>query len=437
VVGVEQIASAGMDNSYRVGGPGGAVGRTRLPMRAKIATTVGGAAKTVSRLTGRDGSVIGGIVGLRLEPDLVSLLSQGRHIVLVTGTNGKTTTTRLIGAALSVLGQEIASNVYGANMEAGLASALSSAPDAPLAVLETDEKYIPAMIKATRPRVVVLLNLSRDQMDRAAEIWLLARRWREAIASVPGCRVVANADDPLVAWAASAARDVTWVAAGQRWREDSWCCPHCGAHLHREGDDWSCRECSNRRPPVSWVLAGESVIDPSGRTTPIQLALPGRANRSNAVIAMAVGECFGVSPADALRALRGVTSVAGRYTQVQRNGCDVRLLLAKNPAGWLEALDVLEPPPVPVLLAVNAQGPDGRDTSWLWDVDYRRLRDRLVFVGGERKLDLAVRLESDQVPFQLVDSLDEAISMSRAPRLEVLANYTAFQQYRAVVGRTE
>jgi UDP-N-acetylmuramyl tripeptide synthase len=420
-----------MDNSNRTGGP------PRLPMRAKIATTVGGAAATVSRLTGRDGSVIGGIVGLRLQPDLLSLLAQGRQIVLVTGTNGKTTTTRLITAALSALGQEIASNMYGANMEAGLTSALSRAPDAPLAVLETDEKYIPAMVRATRPRVVVLLNLSRDQMDRAAEIWLLARRWRDALAAAPDCRVVANADDPLVAWAASGARQVTWVAAGQRWREDSWCCPHCGAHLQRDGDDWSCRECPNRRPPVSWVLAGETVIDPSGRARPIELSLPGRANRSNAVVALAVADAFGVPVPNALRELRGVTSVAGRYTQVRRNGCELRLLLAKNPAGWLEALDVLAPPPVPVLLAVNAQGPDGRDTSWLWDVDYRRLRHRVVLVGGERKLDLAVRLEADGVPFRLVNDIDEAISAAGAPSLDVLANYTAFQQYRAVLGRTE
>ena len=223
-------------------------------MRARLATTVGGAAATVSRLAGKgDGSVIGGIVGLRLEPDLLSLLARGRQVVLVTGTNGKTTTTRLITAALSPLCRQIASNIYGANMEAGLTAALSRAPDAPLAVLETDEKYIPAMVKATAPRVVVLLNLSRDQMDRAAEIWLLARRWREALAGAPGCRVVANADDPLVAWAASGARQVTWVAAGQRWRDDSWCCPRCGAHLEREGDDWACRECANRRPPVSWA----------------------------------------------------------------------------------------------------------------------------------------------------------------------------------------
>ena len=413
---------------------------TRLPIRARLASTVGGAAASVSRLAGKgDGSVIGGRIGLRLEPDLLSLLAAGRHVVLVTGTNGKTTTTRLITAALSPLGGQIASNIYGANMEAGLTSALSRAPDAPIAVLETDEKYIPAMVKATRPKVVTLLNLSRDQMDRAAEIWLLARRWREALAEAPDCRVVANADDPLVAWAAGGSRQVTWVAAGQRWREDSWCCPNCGAHLQRDTDDWSCHECGFRRPPVSWLLCDDEVIDPSGQSTALKIALPGRANRSNAVVALAVAAAFGVHLALALEEIRRVTSVAGRYTQVSRHGCDIRLLLAKNPAGWLEALDVLAPPPAPVLLAVNAQGPDGRDTSWLWDVDYRRLRGRTVLVGGERRLDLAVRLEADEVRFQLVNDLDEAIDAVRgaSKSLEVLANYTAFQQYRAVLGRTQ
>ena len=113
----------------------------------------------------------------------------------------------------------------------------------------------------------------------------------------------------------------------------------------------------------------------------------------------------------------------------------LRLLLAKNPAGWLEALDILVPPPVPVLLAVNAQVPDGRDTSWLWDVDYRRLRGAPVFVTGERQTDLAVRLEADEVAFRLVGSVDEAVDLARSPSMEVIANYTAFQQIRAVLGR--
>jgi UDP-N-acetylmuramyl tripeptide synthase len=411
--------------------------RSGLPLRARLATTVGGAAGRASRLAGRgDGSVIGGIIGLRLQPDLLALLARGRRTVLVTGTNGKTTTTRLITAALGTLGQQIASNAFGANMAAGLVSALAKAPDATMAVLEVDEKHMPAMLEATDARVVTLLNLSRDQMDRAAEIWLLARRWRAALAGAPDCRVIANADDPLVAWAAGQARSVTWVAAGQRWHDDSWCCPNCGSHLRRDGDDWHCGECPNRRPPVSWVLADEEVIDPTGRSRPLDLALPGRANRANAVVALAVADVFGVGVTQALSAIRQVRSVAGRYTQVDRRGCDLRLLLAKNPAGWLEALDVLAPAPVPVMLAVNAQGPDGKDTSWLWDVDYRRLRGRPVFVGGERKLDLAVRLEADEVTFRIVGSVDEAVDLARSPAMDVVANYTAFQQIRAVLGRT-
>ncbi len=407
---------------------------SKLPLRARLATSIGGAAGRVSRLTGRgDGSVIGGVLGLRVEPDLLRLLATGRQIVLVTGTNGKTTTTRLITAALSTLGQEVASNAYGANMEAGLASALGRAPQAPYAVLEVDERYLPAVIEATRPRVVVLLNLSRDQMDRAAEIWLTARRWRQALAKAD-CEVVANADDPLVAWAAGGSATVTWVAAGQRWHEDSWCCPECGSHLRRDELGWRCGECKFARPPTRWVLSEGAVIDESGRMLELSLALPGRANRSNAVMALAVGAFFGAAPDQALSHLREVKSVAGRYTQVQRGGKTVRLLLAKNPAGWLEAFDVLTPGPVPVLLAVNAQGPDGRDTSWLWDVDYRVLRGRPVLVAGERRLDLAVRLEADEVAFELVDGIDDAIGRVPGGELDVIANYTAFQQFRAQLG---
>jgi lipid II isoglutaminyl synthase (glutamine-hydrolysing) len=408
---------------------------SKLPLRSRVATAMGGTAGRLSRAAGRgDGSVIGGKIGLWLDPALLSRLSAGRQIVLVTGTNGKTTTTRLITAGLGTLGYPIASNGFGANMEEGLTAALGQERDAPYAVLEVDEKYMPRVLNATAARVVVLLNLSRDQMDRAAEIWLLARRWRDAFAAAPGTRVVANADDPLVAWAASSSQVVTWVSAGQRWREDSWCCPQCGSHLRRDGDDWRCGECSCARPRVSWVLDGRKVIDSVGRAHELDLSLPGRANRANAVIALAAVEAFGVDVVRALPAMRGVTSVAGRYTQVVRRGRQVRLLLAKNPAGWLEAFDVLEPPPTPVMLSVNAQEPDGKDTSWLWDVDYRVLRGRRVFVAGERRLDLAVRLEADDVHFELADGIDHAVGRVEG-KLDVLANYTAFQQIRTALGR--
>jgi lipid II isoglutaminyl synthase (glutamine-hydrolysing) len=409
-----------------------------LPLRARLATSIAGAAGQMSRLSGRgDGSVIGGAIGLRVEPDLIRLLAAGRQIVLVTGTNGKTTTTRLISAAIESLGRQVASNAFGANMDAGLASALGRDRNAPFGVLEVDERYLPAMIEATSPRVVTLLNLSRDQMDRAAEIWLIARRWREVLAGAADCRVVANADDPLVAWAAGAARRVTWVAAGQRWHEDSWCCAECGSHLRRDELGWRCGDCGLSRPPATWVLDDGKVVDATGRVRQLALALPGRANRANAVMALAVADYFGADLDQALARLRQVTSVAGRYTQVDLQGRRVRLLLAKNPAGWLEAFDVLAPAPAPVLLAINANGPDGRDTSWLWDVDYRVLRGRPVLVSGERRLDLAVRLEADGITFELADGVHDAVSRVPPGILDVIGNYTAFQQIRVALGRAE
>ncbi|MCT9934769.1 MurT ligase domain-containing protein [Planotetraspora sp. A-T 1434] len=419
---------------------------SQLPLRAQLASALGRTAATLSRATGRgDGSVIGGRLGLMLEPDLLRKLAADRKLALVSATNGKTTTTRLITSALQELG-DVATNAFGANMPAGHVSALSSAKAAPYAVLEVDEKYLPEVLDTTNAGIVCLMNLSRDQMDRAAEIWLLAQKWRRALDGKPA-HVIANCDDPLVTWGASTAARVTWVAAGQRWREDSWCCPECGGPLDRGGSmaagqgaaagtdsSWACRECTFHRPEPNWVLDGNDVIDPRGHRWPLDLQLPGQANRSNAAIALATAEAFGLEPARALPRLRTVTSVAGRYTTVERDGRSLRLLLAKNPAGWLEAFDVADPA-LPIILSVNAQGPDGRDTSWLWDVDYRILGGRPVYVAGERRLDLALRLDVARVPFQLCDSFDQAVSVLAPGRIDVIANYTAFQQIRAEFGR--
>ncbi|MFJ2030600.1 MurT ligase domain-containing protein [Streptosporangium sp. NPDC087985] len=426
---------------------------TQLPLRAQLASALGRTAATLSRATGRgDGSVIGGRVGLALEPDLLRQLAQDRKLALVSATNGKTTTTRLITSALQDLG-DVATNAFGANMPAGHVSALSSAKHAPYGVLEVDEKYLPEVINTTGAGVIVLMNLSRDQMDRAGEIWLLAQKWRRALAG-KNTHVIANADDPLVTWGAATATRVTWVSAGQPWKEDSWCCPECGGPLDRKGmeyippgghvsntapprtadNDWACRECPFRRPAPSWALDDDAVIDPRGQRWVLDIQLPGRANRANAVIALATAETFGLPIQRALPRLREVRSVAGRYTTVERGGRQARLLLAKNPAGWLEAFDVLDRS-LPVILSVNAQGPDGRDTSWLWDVDYRVLRGRPVYVAGERRLDLALRLDVAGVPFQLVDSFGQALAAQPPGKVDVIANYTAFQQIRSEFGR--
>jgi lipid II isoglutaminyl synthase (glutamine-hydrolysing) len=288
------------------------------------------------------------------------------------------------------------------------------------------------VLTATQPRVVALLNLSRDQLDRAKEVAMMAALWRDALRGVD-THVVANADDPMVVWAASTAHAVTWVASGQRWHDDSWVCPECGAHIERAGEQWWCVGCGLRRPVPQWHLDGEDVIDPAGARHRIQLLLPGRVNRANAATALAVAAQFGVATVDALPRLGQVASIAGRYATVSRDGRTIRLLLAKNPAGWLEAFDMAED--APTLLSINARDPDGLDTSWLYDVDFSPLRGRQVLITGDRAMDLAVRLEVNDVSFAHVSSFGKALASVPPGRLEVISNYTAFQDIRAELDR--
>ncbi|GGJ85491.1 ligase [Pilimelia anulata] len=415
-----------------------------MPLRARVATSVSRTAAALSRAAGRgDGSVIGGWLGLKIEPELLRHLAAGRRVALVSGTNGKTTTTRLAAAAVTVAGR-VATNSYGANLPTGHTSALARAGSTPFAVLEVDEHYLPQVVAATNAEVVALLNLSRDQLDRAKEVAMMAALWRDVLAAHPAVRVIANADDPMVVWAAGAAADVTWFSAGQRWTDDSWVCPECGAHIAREAadaaglppagpGDWYCTGCALRRPDPQWGVEDDGVTGPDGRWHKVTLQLPGRVNLGNAATALALAAGFGVPPELAVGKLGEVASVAGRYAVVERDGRRIRLLLAKNPASWLEAFDMATP--APTLLAINARDPDGLDTSWLFDVDFAPLRGRELLITGDRAYDLAVRLTVNRVPFRHVRSFAEAVSGVPAGPLEVIANYTAFQDIRAELDR--
>ncbi len=198
----------------------------------------------LSRSLGRgSGTVAGGRVGLALDPSLLAVLAHGRRVALVSGTNGKTTTTRLMVEALATDGDgSIATNDTGANMPAGHASAMAGTLPGSDVVLEVDEGYLGRLIDETRPRVVILLNLSRDQLDRISEVRMLVDRWRRAMEGLAatgenehGTVVVANADDPMVVWAAATAPDVRWVGAGQVWHNDAVGCPACGGGIAFHG----------------------------------------------------------------------------------------------------------------------------------------------------------------------------------------------------------
>src|SRR5205823_2824963 len=177
-------------------------------------------------------------------------LAAGRRVAVVSGTNGKSTTTAMLTAACAADGLSVASNIEGANLRSGVVALLSSrrSRTTDLAVLEIDELALPSLLPSFDDPVVVLLNLSRDQLDRFGEVRTVAAEWRRALGAQPAT-VVANADDPLVVYGSSMASDVTYVGVGLRWRQDSASCPNCGRQIQRDERDWWC-ECGLRRPPA-------------------------------------------------------------------------------------------------------------------------------------------------------------------------------------------
>ena len=393
-----------------------------LPARTSVAVWALQASNWLSRVLGRgSGTVAGGRVGLAFDPGLLATLAKGRRVALVTGTNGKTTTTRMLVAALS--GTGVVSNETGANMPAGHVAALAGTPPAVPAVLEVDEGYLGRLIEETAPRVVVLLNLSRDQLDRISEVRMLVDRWRTAFAGLApegagaalGTTVVANADDPMVTWAAMAAPRGP-VGGGRP-----------GVAPRRRGLPVVWRPDRVRRLPAGGRASAAPFARPEreawleGRSGPgRRLALPGRARAARAVQPgqrrhgrpgrtghgrpapglrrRRIPRWTTGPPTDPAAVLARVASVGrwpGRFSSTERHGHPVRLLLAKNPAGWTAIFDLLDEDRAgdgPVVLSVNARTADGFDTSWLWDVPFERLAGRSVLATGERRLDLAVRL---------------------------------------------
>ncbi len=413
-----------------------AEGVPALPWSARLAARAAVAVGGTSRRLGRGGgSVIGGRVGLLIDPRLLAHLAVGREVALVSGTNGKTTTTRLLACAMGGPGQ-VATSSAGANLPGGLAAALADSAPGTTAVLEVDEAYLSTVARTTAPKAVTLLNLSRDQLDRVSEVRMVAGRWRRALSGLDGTTVVANVDDPLVAWAAGEATRRRWVAAGAMWRADAVGCPVCDGAITFDAGDWWC-ECGFRRPEPDMALQGDDLVTSDGRCIPVELALPGRFNRANAAMAAATAEVLGVDLGDAVASMSALTEVEGRFAMVDYAGITTRLLLAKNPAGWAELLGLLESGRDPVVIGINARVPDGHDPSWLWDVPFERLAPRLVVATGERCRDLAVRLRHAGVPHTTVEDQLDALREAGSARVDYVGNYTAFQDLRGRLARAD
>ena len=428
------------------------------------------AAGRLSRLAARGGgTTIPGKILATVDPDAIGTLARRLPLgsALISATNGKTTTAAMVA---EILGRRVrlAHNRAGANLVSGVASALLDARGAKLGLFEVDEGAFPEVARRTRPRVVCLGNLFRDQLDRYGELELIAERWREAVRALDEDAVtVANGDDPLIGNIARA-RERTVVfglddAAVARERlphaADSKYCVHCGTpYAYRTSyvghlGDFVCPTCGNERPPLDVSARSVSLeglerssfdlVTPAG-TRRVTVGLPGLYNVYNALAAASLAHVLGASLDEIEVGLGRFRAAFGRFERIRVGDKTVLMLLVKNPAGANEAVRTLVDggPPRVALVALNDEIADGRDVSWIWDVDFEPLvppLERLV-VTGSRAHELALRFKYGGLEPERIDvvpdlerGLDRALELvPDGGELPVLPTYTAMLALRRV-----
>jgi UDP-N-acetylmuramyl tripeptide synthase len=440
----------------------------RFPLAAEIAAAR--AAAGLSRLTGRGGgTTVPGKLLWKLDPGaidrLAARLPQGA--ALVSATNGKTTTAAMAAEILHPRFR-LAHNGSGANLVSGVASTLLAARDAELGLFEVDEGALPEVVARVQPRAVLLGNLFRDQLDRYGELELIAERWRDAVAALtPEASLVVNGDDPQIGELARlrpgstvfGLDDPRQARSSLQHAADSKYCVVCGtpyeyaaAYVGHLGD-YRCPACGHARPTLDVVArdveleglehASFTLVTPEGSKR-IRLRLPGLYNVYNALAAAALARSLGVPLDDIARGLEGFDAAFGRFERITIGDQRLLMLLIKNPAGANEAVRTLVGGRAPrvAVVALNDAIADGRDVSWIWDVDFEPLLDgveRLV-ATGERAAELALRFtyagfpaERLEVVPELEAALDRGLELAGNDELVVLPTYTAMLALRKLI----
>ena len=436
-------------------------------MRLKLA--VARVLRVLSRTLGRrGGTTLPGRVLLRLEPRAIASLGKklARGSVVVSATNGKTTTSSMLASVLEASGAAVVHNRAGSNMNWGVATALLDAGSAPdqIGLFEVDEAWLDRVARDLDPSLILLSNLFRDQLDRYGELELLADRWAELVAERDGrSTFVLNADDPLVADLGRERSRVVYFGVEDRSHSleslehasDSKRCRNCGHEYEYEAvylghlGRYRCPSCGRERPKPEIAaetvrlrgMAGSDVriTTPAGAIE-LSLPLPGLYNVYNALAATAAALQLGATTAQVGEALSRVAAAFGRAERVRVNGRDVAILLVKNPAGANEVLRTLtlEDGALDLWIALNDGIADGRDISWIWDADFELLADRAghVTCSGTRAEEMALRLKYAgfegpiAVERELGPSLDSAVASANGGRLFALPTYTALLELR-------
>ncbi len=457
-----------------------------LDPRLFAAISAARAAQLASRTLKRGGgSTIPGVVARRVDPQVLNKLSRRLPLgsAAITGTNGKTTTTHMVGKILQAAGLRAVNNSTGANLVTGVTAALvgdaslSGRPSSEMGLFEVDEASVPRVAAEARLKILAVLNLFRDQLDRYGELAYTGKVIASAFADLPrDGAVVLNADDPLVASLGGSATnpifygvDAPDLDTGRLQHvADSKGCPVCGTPLQYDAvymghvGVYRCPRGDFARPEPAYRASrvrlegarGSSFVlaTPKGERE-ARTALPGLYNVYNALAAAAIAGEAGVGPDDVVRGLGEFGGAFGRVERIRAGDREAFLLLIKNPVGFNEILRtfITDEAAKNVLIAINDNDADGRDVSWLWDVDFEMLADAQAenataaapfTVSGLRAGDMAVRLKYADLPVgPVIPDRKEAIktALEATPpgeTLYVLPTYTAMLEIRKALADT-
>lgn len=459
-------------------------------LRTRLAFAAGRATRAALKIIDPDrGTNLPGRVTMGIDQNSLPILlaSLKGRLAYVSGTNGKTTTASLVASCLRGDSGEPLANTAGANLSSGLTSTLLSARDSRDAVLETDEAALVEIAAARQPDAMVLLNLSRDQLDRYGEIDLLLARWRKMIDRLtPSTRLILNADDPRVAalgWIRpprspdSAARISARFfgleiedPSDERPPSDANWCPFCGDPLEYErtfsvgGGHYRCTGCGWQRPRPDYRVikaighgfeGSEIAIETPVGMDSFELHLPGLHNASNVAAAIAAAVEMNIGLSTAVRAVSEARSAYGRAELIEIDGRKVRMLLSKNPAALTGNLLLVaeserltgrpDSTAAPVMFGLNDNVADGRDVSWIWDVGFAEILgiDHPFVASGTRASAVALRLKYDgwrrdnvEVERDLYAALRAAVARTpRGSTISALLTYTAMRELRGELVR--
>lgn len=432
----------------------------RLGLAVSIAKTVTG---FVQSLKLGAASVLPGEISRRLHPQLLSLLCEQikEGIILVVGTNGKTTTSLLLRQILENQGYKVIHNETGANLINGLITSLLvnadllGKIDADYAILEVDENVLPLVLKQCNPTHILGLNLFRDQLDRYGEVDTISYRWKQAIAPLSkDTYVILNGDDPTLCFLGqNLSQKVLFFGLNEKelyleeipHAVDSIYCPSCGHPLNYEGvylshlGDFNCPSCDFTKSELSVNSADWGQI------------LIGVYNKYNTLAAGLICESIGIDRHDINQTINNFKAAFGRAEELTFEGKKVRILLSKNPVGMNETIRAVNEIKAQgnsstTLLVLNDRIPDGTDVSWIWDVDTEKLVSlggNLV-VSGDRTYDMALRLNYSRdslnndvnlvVKEDLVEAIKTALEMtSRQETLHIVPTYSAMLEVREIL----